>query len=258
MKGKAIRVEIGRVDREGFHGWIVTIRKNGLERLRRFAEETYRSPSAAFAAAVRFRNRIVSRNSFAADDREKGTGIPGISIGRVRTTAGRYVKHYKVSVYGADGRRRALVFSWLKHGKERALQMAQTALQQEREKVRRARRSLKKQPRPKKEEKDRLTSALERSKPTEHKNVRRVDHHYFHGYVVALGRAQSRCQKYFSDGARAVVGAPCRRPSNTATPSSRSFPLPSGSIGERRTRREFPESRSSTIAPEPAESSRGS
>lgn len=202
MKGKAIRVEIGRVDREGFHGWIVTIRKNGLERLRRFAEETYRSPSAAFAAAVRFRNRIVSRNSFAADDREKGTGIPGISIGRVRTTAGRYVKHYKVSVYGADGRRRALVFSWLKHGKERALQMAQTALQQEREKVRRARRSLKKQPRPKKEEKDRLTSALERSKPTEHKNVRRVDHHYFHGYVVALGRAQSRCQKYFSDGVR--------------------------------------------------------
>ena len=47
----------------------------------------------------------------------------------------------------------------------------------------------------------RLKSAMMLSKPTEHKNVRRVDHHHFHGHVVALGRVQSRHQKYFSDRA---------------------------------------------------------
>ncbi len=199
MKGKAIRVELGRVDREGFHGWIVTVSRNGLERMRRFAEESHRSPSAAFAAAVRFRNRMVSGAGLAADLRDRGTGIPGISIGRVRTTAGRYFKHYSASVYGADGRRLTLVFSWLKHGKERALELAEKVLREEREEIRRARRQLKKKQGAAKDRKADLTSAVERSKPTEDKNVRRVDHHYFRGYVVAIGRAQARHQKYFGD-----------------------------------------------------------
>jgi AP2 domain len=108
-----------RVDRGRFHGWVVRGWKNGEKLKRDFAEESYTSPSMALVAAVRFRDSLVS----GGDDwspSKRATGIPGISIGRVRTAAGRYVKHYTVSVYGADGKRRVKVFSWLKYGKERA------------------------------------------------------------------------------------------------------------------------------------------
>ncbi len=193
------RADIERLDREGFHGWVVTVWKNDEERQRRFAEASYPSPSAAFAAAVRFRNLT---SSGAARGRPKeGTGIPGISIGSVRTTSGRYVKHYKVSVYGANGKRRGPVFSWLKHGKKRALELAKKALREGRAQARRARRLRKQKRSPTlTDEEVRLKSALSLSKPTEHENVRRVDHHHFHGYVVAIWRVQSRHQKYFSDG----------------------------------------------------------
>lgn len=199
-RSKTPRGEIERVDQEGFHGWAVSVWNKGEEHQRRFAEASFSSPSAAFAAGVRFRNRNVSGGGAGAGLSKEGTGIPGISVGSVRTTAGRYVKHYKVSLYGADGRRRAMVFSWLKYGKDRAIQLAKKALKEGREEARRARRLKKNDKEPADADgKVRLKSALALSKPTEHKNVRRVDHHYFHGYVVALRRVQSRHQKYFSD-----------------------------------------------------------
>ena len=190
-----------RVDRGRFHGWLVSGWKNGEKVKRDFAEDSYRNPSWALVAAVRFRDSLVSGGGDWSPSK-RATGIPGIAIGRVRTTARRYVKHYTVSVYGADGKRRVRVFSWLKYGKERALELAKNALREGREEALRARR-LKRQEK-KAAEADgeaRLKSAAARSKPTEHKNVRRVDHHYFHGYVVSLGRVGSRHQKYFNDGA---------------------------------------------------------
>ena len=202
-RSRTPRAEIARVEQKGFHGWVVTVWKRGVEHQRRFAEESYASPSAAFAAGVRFRNRIVFGAGAAGGPSKKATGIPGISIGSVRTTSGRYVKHYKVSVYGADGKRRGPVFSWLKHGKKRALELAKKALKEGREEARRARRMPKKKtPSRTGDEESRLKSALALSKPTEHRNVRRVDHNHFHGYVVALRRVQARHQKYFSDGVR--------------------------------------------------------
>ena len=205
-RSKTPRAEIERVDQEGFHCWAITVWKRGVEHKRRFAEASYASPSAAFAAGVRFRNRIVSGDGAAAGPPKGGTGIPGVSVGRVRTTAGRYVKHYKVSVYGADGKRHGPVFSWLKYGKERALQLAKKALKEGRAEARRARRLLKKKTPTRTDDEARLKSALSPSKPTEHRNVRRVGHNHFHGYVVALGRLLSRHRKYFSDG---VCGGRC-------------------------------------------------
>ncbi len=198
-RGSAPRADIERVDREGFQGWVVTAWKDGIERRRPFAQEDYASPSAAFAAAIRFRNRVFSEDP--KDPSKPGTGIPGISIGKVRTTSGRVVKHYKVSVYGADGKRRYSVFSWLKHGKERALELAKNALSENRKEPRRGRDS--------RQQKRSSSAAAEtagrgaapsRSKPTGYKNVRRLDHNFFHGFAVTLRREYSRHAKYFSDG----------------------------------------------------------
>jgi hypothetical protein len=245
-------VRVDRVDREGFHSWVVTVWKNGEERQRRFAEEDHASPSAAFSAGVRFRNRIVSRTGAVTNPSKERTGIPGISIGRVRTTAGRYVKNYTVSLYGADGKRRALVFSWLKYGKKQALELAKEALRKGREKARRSRRMPKKKTPTRTDEKRRLKSALALSKPTEHKNVRRVDHHHLATSWRSVGRKHGTRSTSATEFVAVVVPL-WRKLSSTATRSWPSFPLPSGSIGGRTTRPAFPASRSSTIARDPRE-----
>ena len=42
---------------------------------------------------------------------------------------------------------------------------------------------------------------------TKHQNVRRKDHHHFHGYVGRLGRVRSQLSKSFSDTACGGRGA---------------------------------------------------
>jgi hypothetical protein len=259
-RSKTPRAEIERVDQEGFHGWVVTVWKKGKEHKRRFAEGSYASPAAAFAAGVRFRNRIVSGAGAAAGPSKGGTGIPGISVGSVRTTSGRYVKHYKSSVYGADGKRRGLVFSWLKHGKERALELAKKALREGRAEARRARRLLKKKKKTptRTDDEARLKSVFRCRNPLSTKT--------FGGWTTTSSAATSWSFGGWDHATRntsatesaAVAALRSLELSSTATRSSRSFPHPSGSIGGPRTLRASPESRWSTLARDPAASSRGS
>ena len=194
----APRADIERVDEEGFHGWVVTVWKNGLEHKRRFDEAKSRNPSAAFAAAVRFRDRIVTGAGPAIPSKGK-TGTRGISARRVLTSAGRYVMNYTSSWYAADGTREVRVFSWLKHGKEEALRLAKQAVREGKAAARRARRLRKKGKAGASNVKVRPKALLDRSMPTKHHNVRRKDHYHFHGYVVRLGRVRSQLSKSFSD-----------------------------------------------------------
>ena len=195
---RAPRADIERVDEEEFHGWLVTVWKNGIEHKRRFGEAKSRTPSVVFAAAVRFRDRIISGAGWARTSKEE-TGIPGIRVGRVLTSAGRHVMNYTTSWYAANGTREVRIFSWLKHGKEEALRLAKRALREGRERTRRARRLLKKRKTANTRFKARSKSVQDRLMPTKHPNVRRKDHNHFHGYVVTLSRARSRLSKSFSD-----------------------------------------------------------
>ncbi len=198
LSKRAPRADIQRVDEEGFHGWVVTVWKNGIEHKRRIGEDKSRSPSVAFAAAVRFRDGIISGAGRAGTSKEE-TGIPGIRVGRVLTSAGRYVMNYTSYWYAARGTREVRIFSWLKHGKEEALRLAKRALREGRERTRRARRLRKKGKTANAHVEINSKSVQDRSMATRHPNVRRIDHHHFHGYVVTLWRVRSRVSKSFSD-----------------------------------------------------------
>lgn len=198
-------MEIQRDDEDGFHGWIVRSRTKGV--LRVFADDESQGASKALAAAIRFQLRRET-GAPRPHRRKSETGIPGIRIGRVRTSSGKIVFNYTASWYDQNGERVARVFSWLKYGRNRALELAAEAREKGVADARLRRRSPKAEG-PKARPAGRSPkSRLRHAQPTKYENVRRVDHHGFHGYAVALTRAGAHHAKYFNDepdGRRAAL-----------------------------------------------------
>lgn len=138
MKGDTATTGISRLDQAAVstHGWQVRIQSKGVRYGRFFSDAVWGGREGSLEAAVRYRDRLLSRiseemesapmspRSRQTPDQRNSSGVVGVSKIIQRSAAGVEYHFWQASWTTPDGRRVVVRHSVLKHGEERARELA--------------------------------------------------------------------------------------------------------------------------------------
>lgn len=117
---------IGHYDHHHFHGWCVSLKRQGQRHVRYFRDMGDRS--AALRRAVRWRDRMIATlpppRKFKSRYSLNRSGVIGVHDWISRTRKGRRIVHWAATWVEEDGRIRKRSFSSLKYGREEARRLA--------------------------------------------------------------------------------------------------------------------------------------
>lgn len=189
-----------RIEEDGFHGFVVSYPEEDRRRTCHFADDEYGTADGALEAAVWFLKLRPGSS--------RPRGAPGTTgVTGVLEKAG----YYQAFWYSWDGRRVNRTFSWAKHGKEKALRLAARTVRESEEEASGVR-SLPRRA-PSRSQRANGKRGCYGWRPTSYKNVFRLDHPRFHGFVVQTIRDGARHLGYLSDqphGRRVALAAALR------------------------------------------------
>ncbi|MEM7697829.1 MAG: AP2/ERF family transcription factor [Verrucomicrobiota bacterium] len=116
------------------HGWMVRLQRKGVRHGRFFSDSEWGGLSESLAVAIAFRDRLVARFERQSDPEttirihesittRNSSGVVGVSRIRQISNDTEYF-FWQASWTDPDGRRRSVRFSVLKHGEDRAFELA--------------------------------------------------------------------------------------------------------------------------------------
>lgn len=127
---------ISRLDQPsvGTHGWQVRLQRKGVRYGRFFSDSAWGGREASFALAVRYRDRIISHverpdserstRSHALPSSRNTSGVVGVTKIVQRSANGDEYRFWQASWTTAEGERKTVRYSVLKHGDEEAFRRA--------------------------------------------------------------------------------------------------------------------------------------
>ncbi len=138
MSGGPLSPGISRLDQESVatHGWQVRIQSKGVRYGRFFSDRLWGGRDGSLEAAIRYRDRLVSRihrvqaegaisaRSRQIPDPRNRSGVVGVSRVVQRSAAGVEYHFWQASWTNVEGKRVVMRYSVLKYGDDRARDMA--------------------------------------------------------------------------------------------------------------------------------------
>jgi len=118
-----------RVDREHFHGWVVSVKRRGrIYNTDHFRDALYGGRARALRAAIRRRDELEAGLPPATHLRERDSrsksGMVGVAL-VVRRRGGRVLRYWTANWIELDGQRVQLTFAVAKYGSARARGLAE-------------------------------------------------------------------------------------------------------------------------------------
>jgi hypothetical protein len=128
-----------RVDREHFHGWVVSVKRRGRNHnLDHYRDARYGGRVKALRAAIKRRDEMEAELPPATCLRERDsrskTGMVGVTL-TIRRRGARVLRYWLANWVELDGRREHRTFAVAKYGAARARSLAERARQQAVERI---------------------------------------------------------------------------------------------------------------------------